>query len=196
MEEVPAHVHPGPIVPDVLTRQHEHRSELIWSDDHETCITDLQCRRFSRNLFQSYSTAPRRHLCTAALGGAQQIGGALVLFQIWVWCMVSIICILGCTPSQHDIQQTFFSAAITSMFAGARFSLFQAPPPPGTGSSSFQAPPPPGTVGSSTPYMPVSTASSSDTDENDEWTDVVTPAHQLGFGHRVGKKIIKFTPPN
>ncbi|KAI5650461.1 hypothetical protein M9H77_36466 [Catharanthus roseus] len=25
MEEVPAHVHPDPIVPDVLTRQHEHR---------------------------------------------------------------------------------------------------------------------------------------------------------------------------
>ncbi|KAI5669507.1 hypothetical protein M9H77_19360 [Catharanthus roseus] len=29
MEEVPAHVHPGPILPDVLTRQHEHRSSLI-----------------------------------------------------------------------------------------------------------------------------------------------------------------------
>ncbi|KAI5663675.1 hypothetical protein M9H77_22998 [Catharanthus roseus] len=26
MEEVPAHVYPGPIVPNVLTRQHEHRS--------------------------------------------------------------------------------------------------------------------------------------------------------------------------
>ncbi|KAI5663678.1 hypothetical protein M9H77_23001 [Catharanthus roseus] len=60
MEEVPAHVHPGPIVPDVLTRQHEHRSGLIWSGDHETCFTDLQCRHFGRNLFQSYSTAPRR----------------------------------------------------------------------------------------------------------------------------------------
>ncbi|KAI5674070.1 hypothetical protein M9H77_14434 [Catharanthus roseus] len=35
MEEVPAHVHPGPIVPDVLSRQHEHRSGLIWSGDHE-----------------------------------------------------------------------------------------------------------------------------------------------------------------
>ncbi|KAI5649772.1 hypothetical protein M9H77_35777 [Catharanthus roseus] len=31
MEEVPAHVHPGPIVPNVLTRQHEYRSVLIWS---------------------------------------------------------------------------------------------------------------------------------------------------------------------
>ncbi|KAI5650502.1 hypothetical protein M9H77_36507 [Catharanthus roseus] len=36
MEEVPAYVHPGPIVPDVLSRQHEHRSGLIWSGDHET----------------------------------------------------------------------------------------------------------------------------------------------------------------
>ncbi|KAI5673058.1 hypothetical protein M9H77_13422 [Catharanthus roseus] len=60
MEEVSAHVHLGPIVPDVLTRQHEHRSGLIWSGDHKTCFTDLQCRRFGRNLFQCYSTAPRR----------------------------------------------------------------------------------------------------------------------------------------
>ncbi|KAI5661922.1 hypothetical protein M9H77_21245 [Catharanthus roseus] len=36
MEEVPAHVHPSPIVPDVLTRQHEHRSGVIWSGDRET----------------------------------------------------------------------------------------------------------------------------------------------------------------
>ncbi|KAI5669541.1 hypothetical protein M9H77_19394 [Catharanthus roseus] len=60
MEEVPTHVHSGPIVPDVLSRQHKHRSGLIWSEDHETCYTDLQCRRFGRNLFQYYSTAPRR----------------------------------------------------------------------------------------------------------------------------------------
>ncbi|KAI5664481.1 hypothetical protein M9H77_23804 [Catharanthus roseus] len=56
MEEVP-YVHPGPIVPDVLSRQHEHRSGLIWSGDHETCFTDLQ----------------------SALGDARQIGEALVL---------------------------------------------------------------------------------------------------------------------
>ncbi|KAI5663439.1 hypothetical protein M9H77_22762 [Catharanthus roseus] len=31
MEEVPAHVHPSPIVPDIFTRQHEHRSGLIWN---------------------------------------------------------------------------------------------------------------------------------------------------------------------
>ncbi|KAI5662737.1 hypothetical protein M9H77_22060 [Catharanthus roseus] len=53
-------MHLGPIVPDILTRQLEHRLGLIWSRDYETYITDLQCRRFSRNLFQSYSTAPHR----------------------------------------------------------------------------------------------------------------------------------------
>ncbi|KAI5657296.1 hypothetical protein M9H77_26089 [Catharanthus roseus] len=85
MEEVLAHVHPGPILPHVLSRQHEHRSGLIWSGDHETCFIDFQCRRFGLNLFQCYSTAPRRQLCTAALRGARQIRGALVLVQIWAW---------------------------------------------------------------------------------------------------------------
>ncbi|KAI5675914.1 hypothetical protein M9H77_06864 [Catharanthus roseus] len=60
MEEVPVHVHLGPIVTDVLSRQHEHRLGLIWSGDRETCYTDLQCRRFGRNLFQCYSAAPHR----------------------------------------------------------------------------------------------------------------------------------------
>ncbi|KAI5672819.1 hypothetical protein M9H77_13183 [Catharanthus roseus] len=83
MEEVPAHVHPEPIVLDALSRQHEHRSGLIWSGDHEMCYTDLQCRRFGQNLFQCYSMAPRRLLCMAALGGARQIRRALVLVQIW-----------------------------------------------------------------------------------------------------------------
>ncbi|KAI5672322.1 hypothetical protein M9H77_12686 [Catharanthus roseus] len=60
MEKVPAHVHSGPIVTDVLSRQHEHRSSLIWSGDRETCYIDLQCRPFGRNLFQCYSAASRR----------------------------------------------------------------------------------------------------------------------------------------
>ncbi|KAI5656559.1 hypothetical protein M9H77_25352 [Catharanthus roseus] len=64
MEEVPAHVHLSPLNPDVLTRQYEHRSGLIWSGSHETCITDLQYRRFGRSLFQSYSIAPRRGCMT------------------------------------------------------------------------------------------------------------------------------------
>ncbi|KAI5658048.1 hypothetical protein M9H77_26841 [Catharanthus roseus] len=29
MEEVPAHAHPGPIIPDLLTRQQEHRSTMV-----------------------------------------------------------------------------------------------------------------------------------------------------------------------
>ncbi|KAI5661945.1 hypothetical protein M9H77_21268 [Catharanthus roseus] len=60
MEIVPAHVHLGPIVTDVLSIQHEHRSGLIWSGDRETCYTNLQCGRFGRNLFQCYSAARRR----------------------------------------------------------------------------------------------------------------------------------------
>ncbi|KAI5673971.1 hypothetical protein M9H77_14335 [Catharanthus roseus] len=52
MEEVQAHVHPVLIVPDVLTRQHEHRSGLIWSVDHKT------------------------RLCTTALGGARPDRGS------------------------------------------------------------------------------------------------------------------------
>ncbi|KAI5656579.1 hypothetical protein M9H77_25372 [Catharanthus roseus] len=99
MEEVPAHVHPSPIVPDVLSRQHEHQSGLIWSGDHETCFTDLQCRHFSRNLFQCYSMAPGRQLCTAALGGARQIGGALVLLQIWAWpTLLLLLALYGAHP--------------------------------------------------------------------------------------------------
>ncbi|KAI5672745.1 hypothetical protein M9H77_13109 [Catharanthus roseus] len=142
MEEVPVHVHPGPIVPDILTKHHEHKSGLIWSGDHET-------------------TAPRRlAVVHSSFRGARQIGGALVIVQVWAWsripvlqpqlmmdvqadplallgaiclygslivtvtsmlqevdnmtsvtiirmCMVSIGGTLGCTPSQHDIQQTF-----------------------------------------------------------------------------------------
>ncbi|KAI5671601.1 hypothetical protein M9H77_11965 [Catharanthus roseus] len=83
MEEVPAHVYPGPIVLDVLSRQHEHRSCLIWSRDHGTCCTDLQCRRFGRNLFQCYSTAPRRLVeiidRTGSIGGCTTDLGSLSL---------------------------------------------------------------------------------------------------------------------
>ncbi|KAI5668964.1 hypothetical protein M9H77_18817 [Catharanthus roseus] len=82
MEEVPAHVHLGPIVPDVLSRQHEHRSGLIWSGDCETCYTDLQCRRFGLNLFQCYSTAPRRFRLTLLLLLAKY--GAHHLTFIWL----------------------------------------------------------------------------------------------------------------
>ncbi|KAI5662621.1 hypothetical protein M9H77_21944 [Catharanthus roseus] len=75
MEEVPGHVHSGPIVSDVLTRQYEHQSGFIWSGDHETCFTDLQCRRFGHNLFQYYSTAPRS--CAQQLWGCTTDRGSL-----------------------------------------------------------------------------------------------------------------------
>ncbi|KAI5682937.1 hypothetical protein M9H77_04165 [Catharanthus roseus] len=91
MEEVSAHVHPGPIVPDVLTRKYEHRSGLIWSGDYETCFTNRQCKCFGRNLFQCYSTAPRRQLCMTALGGTRQIGGVLVILQIWAWPRIPVL---------------------------------------------------------------------------------------------------------
>ncbi|KAI5674055.1 hypothetical protein M9H77_14419 [Catharanthus roseus] len=95
MEEVPEH--------------NEHRSGLIWSGDRETCYTDLQCRRFGRNLFQSYSTAPRRlplfriqgeegtigsmdpesvHRCARRLWEVHDRLGALVLVQIWAWSRI------------------------------------------------------------------------------------------------------------
>ncbi|KAI5648370.1 hypothetical protein M9H77_34375 [Catharanthus roseus] len=45
MEEVPAHVYPVPIVPDVLSRQHEHRSGLIWSGDHETHFSGYKVKK-------------------------------------------------------------------------------------------------------------------------------------------------------
>ncbi|KAI5681827.1 hypothetical protein M9H77_03055 [Catharanthus roseus] len=61
-----------------------------------------------------------------------------------------------------------------------------APPPPSAVGLSFDAPPPPGTAGSSVPHMTISHASSSDSDEHgDDPKDYVTPAQQLGFGHRV-----------
>ncbi|KAI5674209.1 hypothetical protein M9H77_14573 [Catharanthus roseus] len=78
MEEVLAHVHPGPIVPDVLIRQHEHRSGLIWSGDQETCFTDLQYRRFGCNLFQCYNTDPRRlAVVHGSFGGCTTDRGSL-----------------------------------------------------------------------------------------------------------------------
>ncbi|KAI5669638.1 hypothetical protein M9H77_19491 [Catharanthus roseus] len=65
-----------------------------------------------------------------------------------------------------------------------------APPPPGA-VGSFHAPSPPGTASSSISHMPISYASSFDLDEHDdERTDDVTPAHQLGFGHHVGMRFV------
>ncbi|KAI5653836.1 hypothetical protein M9H77_31023 [Catharanthus roseus] len=85
MEEVPTQVYPGPLVPDVLTRQHGHRSALIWSGDHETCFTNLQCRHFDRSLFQCYSTASCRLVVVhGSFRGCTTDIGALVIVQ-FVW---------------------------------------------------------------------------------------------------------------
>ncbi|KAI5664969.1 hypothetical protein M9H77_24292 [Catharanthus roseus] len=90
MEEVPTHVNPGPIVSDVLTRQHEHRSGLIWNGDHET------------------------QLCTAPLGGARQIGGALVIIQIWVWSRIPVLWPQLMTDVQADPRAPLGAISCTS----------------------------------------------------------------------------------
>ncbi|KAI5683267.1 hypothetical protein M9H77_04495 [Catharanthus roseus] len=362
MEEVSAHVHLCPIVLDVLTRQHEHRSGLILSGDHETCFTDLQCSHmlpnFSGNLvhmrylslledidaistyrwvevlsypndeyirwhqeitrvyienlancntrsigYQSTGVDRRMMVHSRVSFFCGDIGTTFISLTNGYFCkesatiirrcMVFIGGTLGCTQSQHDIQQTIlvqpscrcprelvpdqgargvkkgarilpgggarggrpltppnlgrghadpgrgremdegsggrglgdlgssyqvepfdnpdlhmpsFSLGLTQPIQShphtsyalplpdVGFSSFQSPHPPSIGSSSFQAPPPPYTVGSSTQHMPISTASSSDSDEHDdETTDVVTPVQHLGFGHRVVKKTNRFT---
>ncbi|KAI5680476.1 hypothetical protein M9H77_01703 [Catharanthus roseus] len=183
MEEVPAHVHPGPIVPDVLSRQHEHRFGLIWSGDHETCYTDLQYRRFGRNLFQCYSTAPlkrgaRRQPGHGAGGGRLPVplfphrhghvdpghvemergkgsGGGQPTVDLFDSQNLDFSFSLGLPP----VSQSLPSGSGTS----------QTPPPPGLGFASFQtphstsfgfyefrAPPPSGIAGSSTPHQPIS----------------------------------------
>ncbi|KAI5673582.1 hypothetical protein M9H77_13946 [Catharanthus roseus] len=57
------------------------------------------------------------------------------------------------------------------------------------GFSLFRAPSPPGTASSSTPHQLISQASSSDDKEQTDDTDDV---QHLGFGHRVGKKTTRF----
>ncbi|KAI5673744.1 hypothetical protein M9H77_14108 [Catharanthus roseus] len=107
MEEVSAHVYPGPIVPDVLSRQHKHRSSLIWSGDHETCFTDLQCRRFGRNLFQCYSTA----LCRLFVW-LPYLDRALVLSDLWQ-AEIPLICFE--IVEYHYPELTFMSQEVDDM---------------------------------------------------------------------------------
>ncbi|KAI5681138.1 hypothetical protein M9H77_02365 [Catharanthus roseus] len=71
------------------------------------------------------------------------------------------------------------------------FVPFQSPHPTSFGFSGFCAPSPPGTAGSPTPHQPISQVSSSDEEERTDDTDVI---QHLGFRHRVGKKIMRFTP--
>ncbi|KAI5683429.1 hypothetical protein M9H77_04657 [Catharanthus roseus] len=70
-----------------------------------------------------------------------------------------------------------------------------APPPLSAVGLSFDAPLPSGTAGSSVPHIPISCASSSDSNEyGDDPSDDFTPTQQLGFGHRVRIKTTRFTP--
>ncbi|KAI5669499.1 hypothetical protein M9H77_19352 [Catharanthus roseus] len=71
------------------------------------------------------------------------------------------------------------------------FAPFQSPASTSLGFSLFCAPPPPGTAGSSTPHQPIFQASSSDDEEQTDDTDDV---QHFGFGYRVGKKTTRFTP--
>ncbi|KAI5682238.1 hypothetical protein M9H77_03466 [Catharanthus roseus] len=68
-------------------------------------------------------------------------------------------------------------------------------PPPSAIGLSFDAPLLPSTTSSSVPHMPISRASSSVSHEHgDDPSNDVTPAQQLGFGHRIRSKTTKFTP--
>ncbi|KAI5657737.1 hypothetical protein M9H77_26530 [Catharanthus roseus] len=166
MKEVPAHVHLGPIVPDVLTRQHGHRSGLIWSRDHETSTTDLQCRRFDRNLFQAYSGALRRILRPAVLtiGGLHRYHHhlrhrSLVLQRksrpssasAWFVSVVPWVALhLSLIFSRHfQYSHRGLGTSYAPPPPGTVGSSIQARPLPGLEFSSFHAPPPPSIVSSS-----------------------------------------------
>ncbi|KAI5662496.1 hypothetical protein M9H77_21819 [Catharanthus roseus] len=145
--------------------------------------------------------------------------------------MVSIGGTLGCTPSQHDIQQTFLVQPSHRrprepvLDWGARGVKRGIHGFPGGGARGGRAPAPPdmgrgghaylgcgergegsggrgrGDLGSSNPVDPFNNPdldmpSFSLDKHDDDRTDMVTPAQQLGFGHRVGKKTTRFTPSN
>ncbi|KAI5662999.1 hypothetical protein M9H77_22322 [Catharanthus roseus] len=221
MEEVPAHVHPGPIVPDVLTKQNEHRSWLIWSGDHETCFTELQCRCFGRKLFQSYSAAPYRLISMrqevddmasgviqTPLSSPSQITSFAkkvqtiirsTIFSRHFQCSHRVV--VPGSPYQIVVLMGLRGVLVHCLVAGhVEAELLSILTWVGEDMQipymeERRAPPPLGTVSSSTPHMPISIAFSSDSEEHDdEQTDEVTPAQQLGFGHRVRKKTTRFTP--
>ncbi|KAI5654666.1 hypothetical protein M9H77_31853 [Catharanthus roseus] len=97
---------------------------------------------------------------------------------------------LGLTPTSQPLPIGFGMSQIPPA-PGLGFASFQSPHSTAYEFSGFQAPPPPGTASSSTPHQPISQASSSDKEERDDDMDGV---HHLGVGHRVGKKTVRFTP--
>ncbi|KAI5654781.1 hypothetical protein M9H77_31968 [Catharanthus roseus] len=127
MEEMPAHMHPGSIVTDVLSRQHEHRSGLIWSGRRRLRVRDGPAVAVAALSYPSdeyirwYRGITRVYIDNLAnrdtrAHGYQPTGVDRRMMMVAVMkkvqtiirrCMVSIGGTLGCTPSQHDIQATF-----------------------------------------------------------------------------------------
>ncbi|KAI5672650.1 hypothetical protein M9H77_13014 [Catharanthus roseus] len=103
MEEVSVHMHPGPIVTDLQSeegtigsmdsesvhrfrdrrRSNPARSWIYFLTYWQIHASQLLREFGSRVLPYCVLGFLYRQMCTAALGGARQIGGALVLLQIW-----------------------------------------------------------------------------------------------------------------
>ncbi|KAI5667569.1 hypothetical protein M9H77_17422 [Catharanthus roseus] len=112
MEEVSAHVHLEPIVPDVLSRQHEHRSGVLGRTySSATVRLPVGClhglRWFQMNMILEVDDMASVAIQQPPANPSQMAVFAKKVQTIMWRCMVSIGSTLGCTPSQHDIQQTF-----------------------------------------------------------------------------------------
>ncbi|KAI5678562.1 hypothetical protein M9H77_09512 [Catharanthus roseus] len=229
MEEVPAYVHPGPINPNILTRQHEHRSGLIWSGDHETChmLSDMSSSLIHTSILHEVDDmttgvlvglplsrfgilgrpgARRGHAHSPLNPGGRgrtdpryreerrRGSGGRGRADPSSYVLPDPYDSLGRDALTFNLGLTLValshpSGASTSYPpSSVRDKSYSSPPSSAVGLS-FDAPPPLGTSGSSVSHMPISRASSSDSDEHgDEPVNDVTPAQQLGFRHRVGKK--------
>ncbi|KAI5647889.1 hypothetical protein M9H77_33894 [Catharanthus roseus] len=98
------------------------------------------------------------------------------------------------TPAMQWLRGSLPSGSGTSQMPpapGLGFASFQSPHSTSYGFFEFKASPPPGTAGSSMPHQPILQASSSDEEEREDDMDGV---QHLGFGHRIGKKTVWFTP--
>ncbi|KAI5671964.1 hypothetical protein M9H77_12328 [Catharanthus roseus] len=111
MEEVPVHV-----------------SGLIWIGDRETCYTDLQCRRFGCNLFQCYSSAPRRLveiIDRTGLGGVFRCGyigldhALITVLALWGLGLDGAV-VIGPSWSVHPKQ---YWIDVIERLLGVRLSL-------------------------------------------------------------------------
>ncbi|KAI5666255.1 hypothetical protein M9H77_16108 [Catharanthus roseus] len=89
MEEVPTHVHLCSIVPDVLTRQHEHRSGLIWSGDCETfrgCTIDSGSPSTTSDLgLVMYSCIASTATSVCSANPLTPLGAMWCTLRLFVW---------------------------------------------------------------------------------------------------------------